>query len=443
MDNFAYGELEFRYESSSYDSYLVIRAQSMESILNYQVEMITGNTIENVIAMGLKQKDENVDMYFNITSKLSLKQFLKRKVLEKNEFIGIAQSIIKILIDCRDYLLYDNCFLLTEDYIYINPETYKVSLVYIPCRTYLNTCEKIKELMFKLITVSADITESINDSYLQKIINFLKIEGFNLQDMNNFLMGLKVEDIFESKSDENMIMLETKDKKDVDQLEKQGNRHNVPKNKLGDKVILFIVISAQVLIIFFLVRFHDFFKSLNQDVWTTYIALVLVIASCEGLILKRLFCQRNSVVKKGAENEVESLSSGNVWSLTEELNKSFEMQINNTNNSETVILSIQKDTYPYLIDATLNSKEKIPITKSEFIIGRLKGYVDYEMSNISVGKVHAEVSLYEGKYIIKDLNSRNGTFINSEQIESNREFEIKNNDRISIANSDYIFVIPN
>jgi len=68
--------------------------------------------------------------------------------------------------------------------------------------------------------------------------------------------------------------------------------------------------------------------------------------------------------------------------------------------------------------------------------------VDYISQNNAVGKVHAEIISRDGRYFVKDLNSKNGTFVNGVRIAANTEYEIKNNDKITFANSEYVFIIP-
>ena len=86
-----------------------------------------------------------------------------------------------------------------------------------------------------------------------------------------------------------------------------------------------------------------------------------------------------------------------------------------------------------------NSDEDILIDKDDFIIGRLSGHVDHVLKNNAVGKLHAQLICKDGTCYIKDLNSMNGTFINNNRIESNKEFELKENDRLQLANSEFIF----
>ncbi len=81
----------------------------------------------------------------------------------------------------------------------------------------------------------------------------------------------------------------------------------------------------------------------------------------------------------------------------------------------------------------------IVLDRDDFIIGRLEGHVDHVLNNNAVGKLHAELLIRNGISYIKDLNSMNGTFINNSRIESNKEYELRANDLIRLANSEYIF----
>ena len=73
------------------------------------------------------------------------------------------------------------------------------------------------------------------------------------------------------------------------------------------------------------------------------------------------------------------------------------------------------------------------------MIGRLGSMADHVMQGSTVGKLHAEITVNKGLYYIKDLNSKNGTFVNDVRIPGNKEYEIKENDRIRFSNFEYVF----
>ncbi len=106
---------------------------------------------------------------------------------------------------------------------------------------------------------------------------------------------------------------------------------------------------------------------------------------------------------------------------------------------DTVILK-ETPNFPYLIGKNDGKNMKIIINKDSFLIGRLKTEVDCEINNTSVSKIHTEIIKRDGHFFIKDLNSSNGTYVNSERIKSNFEVEIKKHDIIGIANMEFEFL---
>lgn len=77
--------------------------------------------------------------------------------------------------------------------------------------------------------------------------------------------------------------------------------------------------------------------------------------------------------------------------------------------------------------------KKIPITKSSTIIGRGGKNVscDIVLPERQVSRQHAEIYLEQGRYFLRDLNSKNGTYLNGQPL--NGSAEVSDNDEIQIA----------
>ncbi|SHK19824.1 FHA domain protein [Clostridium cavendishii DSM 21758] len=103
---------------------------------------------------------------------------------------------------------------------------------------------------------------------------------------------------------------------------------------------------------------------------------------------------------------------------------------------ETELLSTN---YPFLLADKGGAIERIYISKDRFRLGRLSSQVDYTILNKAVGKVHAEIIKVGDTYVLVDLNSKNGTFINGERLSSNSEYPLRENDVVAFANEKYIF----
>ncbi len=72
--------------------------------------------------------------------------------------------------------------------------------------------------------------------------------------------------------------------------------------------------------------------------------------------------------------------------------------------------------------------KEFPIQDGTYTIGRSEK-ADIRIISSQVSKIHAEISIHNNRIFIKDLKSRNGTFINGLQI---REEEVKSKDKITL-----------
>jgi len=73
--------------------------------------------------------------------------------------------------------------------------------------------------------------------------------------------------------------------------------------------------------------------------------------------------------------------------------------------------------------------KELSIDQDEIIIGRDSGN-DVQIDNIAVSREHAKIIRGQNCYLIEDLNSTNGTFVNGKKI--NKKF-LKEDDEISIG----------
>ncbi len=84
--------------------------------------------------------------------------------------------------------------------------------------------------------------------------------------------------------------------------------------------------------------------------------------------------------------------------------------------------------------------ERIPVNKAVFRLGKEKSYVDYFVNNNNaVSRSHADIIVRDKNYYIKDLNSKNHTYINNQQIPVEVEIQIFDGDTIKLGNEEFVF----
>lgn len=512
--------LKFGYENNASASYLAVMADDTLKIKKYQIEMIGCNTINGILSVDIRNKNNEKFLYYDITSKQVLAQFLTRKKLTKAEFTGILSDIVSVMLKSSAYLLSEKGFLLHEDYIYINPLTMETYLIYLPFDTESEQFQGLKEFVVKLIVKLANIDEKESDNFLQRILTFVRQENFNLSGFYKLLNELKetkegnkesliipgkkpdlkqdrpkvLKQIYNSKNSNEVKSQEMKIQipgRPALPLEFPGGKQKQLQNSQAEDAkstkdetiarnpnIVLMAALLQVLVIIGVILVAGYLKQVTHDNVSAYGGTAIILFSVDFMVLRKLMEKDNSIQKAKknetgtnmekpnkltelgrkldmSKREIRNEPEKNI-NLKNELFTSREPEDHGTQNfyenfssdslmktgpiaDETALLDMNMLKYPQLQRHSNGMLESISITKPNFVIGRLREQVDYVLENNSVGKIHAEIISREGEYYLVDLNSKNGTYINGTRIPSNKEQVIHNNDRITIANAEYIF----
>jgi serine phosphatase RsbU (regulator of sigma subunit) len=85
-----------------------------------------------------------------------------------------------------------------------------------------------------------------------------------------------------------------------------------------------------------------------------------------------------------------------------------------------------------------NAKEKIPLNKDRILLGRNANCdIVFPANDFAVSREHACIVRVEKNFFIEDLGSRNGTFVNNQQVTSRTQ--LTENDRVRICDFVYSF----
>ncbi|HEY9062474.1 MAG TPA: DUF6382 domain-containing protein [Pseudobacteroides sp.] len=485
----------FEFESDSSASYLVLRNVEEDKLQKLQVEMIEQNPNADIIPLSIRVKNNEYMIFYNITSKITLNQLLKRQSLKKNEFLDLLISISKTISECKNYYAYDKNFAIDGDLIYVNPANLDASLIYIPVSFQVSFKDVFIDFVKKLIDDVVRIDENEDLGFIQKIRVQLREDIFSMQEFIRILSGFRYKNdakddpnknyiqetmlrnnqnnvIDTGKNDlgkgrDNLIELKTpkaevREQKSVINIPRKSNNTFVPmrdNSSTGSsgtilaysKNSIYAAIGLQAAgILVLIISVIGVLKSVKQD-FSLVLGVGIVVGAIDFLIMRKLLDKDKMIpVHKNESRSVDDRCKEKVADAKPDVLKGPEGGVRSPINEpgteilcdnckdDTVLLK-ESPSLPYLIGKNEGKNIKIIINKDSFLIGRLKSQVDCEINNSSISKVHTEIIKKEGRYYIKDLNSSNGTYVNSERIKSNFEFEIKNHDVIRIANMEFEF----
>ena len=420
------------YLSDGGKSYLVLDKDGLSKtkLVWFQVEMLTNNEIKGIVRLDVREKDSKVKLYYNLSGLVNLSSFLKRKKISKSEFISILDMLISVILNNNNYFLNDQSLVLDEKMVFIDPKSREVYLIYIPVEIHQDIIQSLKAFIIKLI-VSANI--ETRDDFIQQMLNLIKVEDFNLSDFRNQLKAVRDEvntSITDEKTHINPGSKKGSSGENVDPgrtiIVTEGR--NIRTLFLGGAAIISILAAA---ISYWGVNLK--FLMNQSGVTTQMLTYGAAAAACIGVTFRILHKESNDVpaAEKTASKKTEP-----------EPTKSPEFTVSNEltrtpggGTDDTVLLS--ELNFPELM--TVNGQDSVLIDKPIFIIGRNREVCDYVIEDRGVGRAHAQIRKVDSFYFIEDMDSRNGTFLNDEKISSNQQYKLNRNDKVTIANVEYLF----
>ncbi len=443
MQNDSERSFEYSYAADSCSSYLVLKFNNDIKPLNHQVEIISQNPNSAFLPFHIRREDENVSIYYNITSKISLSQYLERKQLNKKELLDLLRSITKSLMLHSNYLLDLSSFVIDEKFIYINPATAEASLVYVPTPSDIDAIEAYKSFLKDLIVTSASIDNNAKDNYLQRILNYLKSEAFSLGNFNRLIIDLRnsggLNDPMNKSIHINRGRAVNEETAAAGYIPGSRSLKNEALGKTAESKHMLGIVLLQLLIILAVAIASLFLMSQAMGDMVSVSGILIIAAALDILIMKRIAGKQGIKVRTG-ESDCNDAIQKPEHSACKDKHQIISKTADVLRACDTIMIS--EDTWsnhPYLESVGEHSGERVIINKDKFVIGRLGSMVDYIVPGSTVGKLHAEITVNEGIYSIRDLNSKNGTYLNDVRISSNKECEMKNNDRIRVSDFEYIF----
>lgn len=104
----------------------------------------------------------------------------------------------------------------------------------------------------------------------------------------------------------------------------------------------------------------------------------------------------------------------------------------------TFVVDSGKRRYPYLV--LVENQIPIPITKADFLLGKNTEQVDGAIYNHNeVSRKHCRILSKLGKYYVKDVGSKNGTYLNQYMLRPYEEAEIHHGDCLRLGKCELIF----
>ncbi len=112
-------------------NYLVLSEEAKEYD-EFQVKMLMNNRIAGLLECEIRKVDGQERFLYEISSRQPISRIYERTRMDYDTLISILRGIARAVESAKEYLLDTRHFLLQPEYMYMNPETKKISLCFFP-----------------------------------------------------------------------------------------------------------------------------------------------------------------------------------------------------------------------------------------------------------------------------------------------------------------------
>lgn|GEM_PF-3965274 len=169
---------------------LVLTTEELRTeLIDFQVEMIARNKIPGIIGPGIREKDGETRLSYDVSGLVSLTDFVKRQKFQAADLILIIDRIVSLILESKSFLLDDRSFVLEGNCIYVQPKPLEIFLLYIPVELNQDVNCSLKTLVIRLLGDKGNPVSPDNPA--QELLEAVNSESFCLSGFAKQLQEVK------------------------------------------------------------------------------------------------------------------------------------------------------------------------------------------------------------------------------------------------------------
>ncbi|MGD9677619.1 MAG: DUF6382 domain-containing protein [Vulcanibacillus sp.] len=405
--------LEYEYLQQNGSSILFWSEKGLEvnQLNNIQVKMLLSNNIPNLLQLEVEESDFNIKLRYDISGKRTLSSYIKMQYLHLEEALKVFSNIVSIINDSRLYMLEEKNYIINQDFIFICADSEKLYFTYLPLKEIPdeNSIQvELKKLFMYLFNDSVDIDTRL----YQDIIKYLDNDYFNISSLKQLLFKF---DLDSPKCNNSQLISSLSNEKPNNLVTKKVLK------PLSERLKI-LIYSGEILLIAILWRLY--LEKQNEGVFYISLGVTIIIIDITYVFMKLWRPKFKKTTKVINQKKYSSISG--LEDKTTLLTLSDETALLKKNRKK-IYLKIDRGT----------TLEEIEVDCKSFIIGRNPNTVNYVENSYGISRVHIEIIEDSTEYLVRDLGSKNGSYLNDKALIPNKIYPIKNGDIIKLAKTEF------
>ncbi len=418
--------MKYELRRNLHQNYLVAEADGKETAENYQLHMLEQNRISGLLRCERKYIDECLEYQYEITGMCSLREYVEVHPVTLGWLHSLLGCLLRTADQIERYLLDIGNLILAPEFIYYEEEQ-GFLFCYFP--------EEVRDQKIVFHELTAYLIQYVNHedqncvTVLYQLYKETMEANYSLREILNRMIITEKEPVIQKET-----AVPEEMGTDGDGQEEWVSETARAKKGSWQKILLTGIISAIAGVVVFWLTGHGW-PGLEEP---QVIGIILLVAA---VIIMLLY-----------QDQSDKKSAGEVDPSLAAPQEPDPVSVLGTGQPDSPILAEYHDTGPLpersAADAAAGPRlvshnsgyDDLLIKGNCYIIGRKKATVDGWIPANTVSRTHCKIVRRKNQYKIVDMDSRNGTFVGSEQINSNEGHLLRDGDRIRIADLNYLWV---
>ena len=404
---------EPKFVKGNQKSYIRI-ACSKEIFESYEYQMCNYNTLKSVLDFQHRNQNGDDYLYFEVSGMQSLDVFLETQKLKRNFAEILLKAIAKLCEELSEFALDISSVVFLPKFVMVDSDGEAVKFIYSFCAK-----ETEKEELEKLLECCIEYLDYKDEELMRQFYkiyeNLLeKNEQFGLCKEVEQMLSLLMEE-HKEKGIENISVVH--EEIPLETLSEEVSVGTLTKSKTADKELkglkrgTFILFLVNVAALFF---------------WKPLTILKIFFCLAVGGVL---FVLNMLIYKKEKKQKPEvSVEEYDVF------HKNF--GIDNTDGTQIITI---RDTERFLYSLQNIEPQYIYFSDIKKIVGKDVKRAQICIPQGGVSRVHALLLREDSEYMVEDLNSTNGTWVNGKALIPREPYVLKEGDKVRFAEMEYIF----
>lgn len=430
--------MQIEYRRDLNHNYVVLEREKAVQTDGYQVRMILSNDIAGLLPCTIRQMDGQALFCYEMTSRQSLQSLLEHKELTCEQLVRYMGQVLDTIERLQSFLLNPDDLVLKIELVFEDNGGGELSFCYLPEFQH-PIRESLRELVeYFLPKIDHKNKQAVAVGYglYRKIME----KNWNIEELRELLFEHTCET--EEKKNADAVPWDEKEPQEIEreQLLNQFFERE-EEDSSWEKWVGAAAVCVMALLFVLLRILHIS--------WIISILVICAAISIAGIgygiwYIQHKLSAGNTKAEKGLTEktktsellilEGEKMVQSDSGQRDKQRNRQKDSQKGEEYEQATELLYKQETiTGARLIAVQPSTLQTIFLDKELTLIGTLSQAVDAVIPSGAVSRIHAKIKRINAGYVLADLSSKNGTFVNTHMLIGEEEYLLQEGDEVKFA----------